>query len=151
MMSRLTQTQGKRLAELTHLLRPGWDIPGIEAAIRRAPERVSGLDVARALLNLAANPEVATPGLLPKPGRHWPVDDEGVSVLPPSNNVHCHVHPLSVLPCPQCEAERCLPDPVEHADYLAAKAALKARRPIPTEQKRLADFMPPTTSGEESS
>jgi hypothetical protein len=136
---RLTQTQGKRLCELAHLIRPEWDIPGIESAVRAAAEKAPAADVAIALLALAKNPEVRTPGLLPKPGKHWPTDDEGNSVLPVSHNVRCVEHPLNVHPCPQCKAEKdSTPDRVP--EYLEAKAALAARRPIPTVQKRLADF-----------
>jgi len=125
MMSRLTQSQGKRLCELAHLIRPEWDLPGIESAVRAAADMAPAADVAIALLALAKNPEVRTPGLLSKPGRHWPTDDKGVSVLPVSHNVRCPEHPISFHPCPQCEAKKCDPTP----DYLEAKAALRVTRP----------------------
>jgi hypothetical protein len=136
MMNRLTQTQGKRLCELAHLIRPEWDIPGIESAVRAAADKAPAADVAIALLALAKNPEVRTPGMLPKPGKHWPTDEQGVSVLPVSHNVRCPEHPINFHPCPLCAAKKCPPD----EEYLKAKAELAARRPIPTVQKRLADF-----------
>jgi len=147
-MSQLTQIQTKRLAELAHLLRPGWDVPGIEAAIRKAAEKAPALVVARATLNLAANADAVTPGMLPLPGRHWPVDDAGVSLLPTSHNVRCPEHPLSVMPCPQCEAKR-TPPPTDDPEYAAMKAALKARTRPQTEQQRLASFNPRPADGSE--
>ena len=137
---RLTQTQGKRLCELAHLFRPEWDIPGIAAAVRDASTKAAGVDVARALLAICADPAVKTPGMLPKPGRHWPTDDDGNSLLPVSHDVRCPEHTQHVHPCPQCVAKRSEPS----AEYLEAKKALaqiakpkaqeKRHQPTPAEE-----------------
>ena len=47
-----------------------------------------------------------------------------------SHNIRCPEHPIAFMPCPQCAAKRCLPDPVEHGDYLEAKKALAGARPV---------------------
>ena len=130
-MSRLTQTQGKRLCELAHLFRPEWDVPGIEAAVRSVPGTVSGLEVARALLALADNPEARTPGLLPKPGRHWPTSTDGTSVLPLSHDMPCPEHPAQVHPCPTCKAEKTPPTDDAMAELRKAVADAKTAAPRP--------------------
>ena len=131
MMSRLTQTQGKRLCELAHLFRPSWDIPGIEAAVKSVAERAAGVDVARALLAICGDPNVKTPGMLSQPGRHWPIDDQGTSALPPSHDVPCPTHPGEVHPCPQCRKD-VVPCPPDLMDELRAKvrAAKEASRTV---------------------
>lgn len=99
-MSRLTQTQGKRLCELIHLLR-GWDIPGIESAVRKAAELGPAADVCVAALRVAANPEANTPGLIPSPGPHW----QGTVVASRIPPTMCGIHPEHrALGCPECKA-----------------------------------------------
>ena len=122
MMSRLTQTQGKRLCELVHLLRPEWDIPGIEAAVRKAADVATAAEVAAAACALAANTAIRTPGMLHQPGAHWPKGEQYAGPRQ-SNDVRCPEHPLSFHPCPECVAKRTEPSP----EYLAAKAALRSK------------------------
>jgi hypothetical protein len=74
--------------------------------------------------------------MLHQQGKHWRRPDGEQTGPNTSHNVRCPEHPLSFHPCPQCAAKKCPPD----EDYLKAKAELAARRPIPTVQKRLADF-----------
>lgn len=138
----MTQAQIQALATFISRVREDWDHPGIVAAISKASGLGSPFDVARALVNLAENRDLTSPGMLSQPGRHWVKASNEPTGPNLSNNVRCPEHPINFMPCPLCEAKRCLPDPVEHADYIAAREALKARRPIPTEQKRLADFTP---------
>lgn len=104
-MQRLSSSQGKRLCELAHLLRPDWDLPGIEAVVRDVATSAAGIDVARALLNLAANPAAKTPGLLKHSGRHWPTDDQGQPVRTPDMpHPKCPTHGAG-YPCPYCRTE----------------------------------------------
>lgn len=131
----ISQTQAQALATFIAKVRDDWDQPGILAAIQKAQSLGNPLQIGRALIALAENRELRTPALLSSPGKHWVHDGEPVGPNV-SNNVRCPEHPLSVHPCPQCAAKRC--DPTD--DYLQAKAELAQRRPIPTEQKRLADF-----------
>jgi hypothetical protein len=131
----ITQTQAQALATFAARIRDDWDQPGILAAIQKAQSLGSPAQIGRALMALAENRELRTPALLASPGKHWVQDGEPVGPNV-SHNVRCPEHPINFHPCPQCAAKKCEPTP----DYLEAKAALAARRPIPTEQKRLADF-----------
>lgn len=111
---------------------PDWDTPGIAAALRE----VGGTPGAA----LAAAALAAEDAALTKPSatafkHHWPTN-AGISAPRVSMDVRCPEHSLNVHPCAECAAKRCEPTD----DYLAAKAELAARRPIPTTQKRLADF-----------
>lgn len=135
----ISQTQAQALATFIARIRDDWDHPGIVAAISKASALGSPAQLGRALCALAENPDLRSPGLLSQPGRHWTQD--GVQTGPNvSHNIPCPVHPINNMPCPLCAAKKCPPDPVEHADYLAEKKKLAARRPIPTTEKRLADF-----------
>jgi hypothetical protein len=111
---------------------PAWDTAGIAAALRDVGGTPGAAFAAAAL--------AAEDTSLHKPSakafaQHWP-QNAGVTAPRTSYDVHCPEHPLSVHPCPQCAAKKCTPDPVEHADYLAAKAALRGRQgPAPREQR----------------
>lgn len=109
-----------------------WDTAGIAAALREVGGTPGAAFAAAAL--------AAEDTSLVKPSaaafrNHWP-QNTGVAGPSISHNMTCPEHPAQVHPCPQCAAKRC--DPTE--DYLQAKAELAQRRPIPTKQKRLADF-----------
>lgn len=112
-----------------------WDAAGIAAALREVGGTPGAAFAAAAL--------AAEDAALIKPSvaafkNHWP-QNTGVAGPAVSHDVHCPEHPLSVMPCPQCAAKR-TPPPVDDPEYAAMKADLRARRPIPTVQKRLADF-----------
>jgi hypothetical protein len=101
-----------------------WDAPGIAAALREVGGTPGAAFAAAAL--------AAEDAALVKPSAsafrvHWP-QNAGVSAPRQSMNVRCVDHPLSFQPCPQCAAKKCLPDPQEHADYLAEKKKLEARK-----------------------
>ena len=126
----ITRVQTEALATLATKLRPDWRHAGVVAAIDKAAETTSDpFDIARALVNLASEGSVQTPALLAGPGPHWRNPDGSTPHRRGDNDVHCPEHPLSVHPCPQCAAKRCLPDPVEHGDYLEAKKALPKLTP----------------------
>lgn len=119
MINALTRTQGQRLCELIHLLRPEWDLPGITAAVRKAAEIASGPEVCVAALRVAANPEAETPGLIPHPGSHWSQTAAGRHQPP----TPCGLHPgQPALGCPECKAI-----PVATPEQIAA-ARLRGRR-----------------------
>jgi hypothetical protein len=138
-MTTMTKVQAEALAAFVSRMRPEWRTVGIVAALEKAATTADAWDVAHALLNLAAEPSVLTPGLLPGPGPHWRRDDGSKPARRGDNDMHCPEHPSSVHPCPQCAAKR-TPPPLDDPEYAELKAALAARRPIPTVQKRLADF-----------
>jgi hypothetical protein len=103
---------------------PDWDTPGIAAALRE----VGGTPGAA----LAAAVLAAEDTALTKPSaaafrHHWPTN-AGISAPRISMDVRCPEHSLNVHPCAECAAKRCLPDPEAHADYLAEKKKLEARK-----------------------
>lgn len=105
-MTRLTRTQGQRLCELIHLLR-GWDMPGIEAAVRKAADLGPAADVCVAALRVAANPDANTPGLIPQPGTHWQQTTVAGRIAPPA----CHDHPDQPAGrCLDCRGTTSTPD-----------------------------------------
>jgi hypothetical protein len=126
----LNQTSAQALATFVTRVRPDWDHPGVMAAIHKASTLGTATQVARALINLAENPDLRTPAILHTPGSHWRTSETSTPELRGSHDVKCPEHPTNVHPCPQCAAKRCLPDPVEHGDYLEAKKALAGARPV---------------------
>ncbi len=100
-MNRLTANQGKRLCELIRLLRPDWDLPGIEAAVRKAATDATATDVCAAAVRAAANDAARTPGLIPQPGPHWAQTAHGQHYVHP----RCGLHPEHLAArCPACQA-----------------------------------------------
>lgn len=124
----ITRPQAESLATFVNRIRADWDHPGIVAAIGKASALGGPLDIAHALLTLAENRELTSPGMLPQQGKHWKRADGTQTGPNVSHNVRCPEHPISFHPCPQCAAKKCLPDPQEHADYLAEKKKLEARK-----------------------
>ena len=138
----LTQTQGQALATAVAKLRPDWDQSGILAALAKAANLGTPFQIARALVNLAENPDLRTPAILAQPGSHWRNPDGSTSHRRGDNDVRCIEHPSSFMPCPQCEAKR-TPPPADDPEYAAMKAALKGRRgPMPNTDTR--DKLTPT-------
>ena len=104
----LTKTQAEAIAtacqHVRHPDHPVWDRAGILAALRNAADAAPPADIARALMHLAANPELRTPAMLAQPGPHWTRPD-GTSARRDTHATRCHRHPSSVEPCPVCRAE----------------------------------------------
>lgn len=98
---RITRVQAEALGVLATRLRPDWDHPGVMAAIERARDTADALDLCRALLNLAGNPALTSPGMLPKPGRHWTRADGAPTPRRGDHTMHCPDHPDQPQPCPQ--------------------------------------------------
>lgn len=130
-MSTLTTLQSQRLAELAHLIRKDWDVPGIAAAIRNAA-KAPAAEVASALFALAADPNVKTPALLPQRGHWWPTG-EAMSGPAVSYNVPCPEHASQIMPCREC-ANQVTPAPPGFAAEVRASLAAVPR----TNQQRKA-------------
>lgn len=101
MTSALTRPMAQRLAEFIHMTRPEWNTPGILSALEQASTTTDALSIARALVNIADDPTVKTPGMLTRPGQHWRTP---AGELPPrrgDHNVPCPDHPGDHdMPCP---------------------------------------------------
>ncbi|WP_169787658.1 hypothetical protein [Luteipulveratus mongoliensis] len=92
----------QRLAELLHLLRRDWDLPGIQSALAQAAEIAPALDVCRAAIACAANEHARTPGLIARPGQHW----EKTTAAALTRPKECPDHPgQHALRCAACAAE----------------------------------------------
>lgn len=100
-MMPITRSQGQALAALLHQLRGDWDLPGINAAIRKAAAHGSAADVAVAACRCAANPEMRTPALISEPGTHWQGTVVGTRQAP----LMCAEHPTQpARHCADCTA-----------------------------------------------
>ena len=98
-MTTMTRVQAEALATFVTRVRPEWRQAGILAALEKAAPTADVYDVARALLNLAAEPSVLTPGLLPGPGPHWRKPDGQRIPRRGDHNVPCPDHDGHTMPC----------------------------------------------------
>lgn len=109
-MSHLTQSQGKTLCKLIRMLQPDWSMTGIENAVRAVSELADGAETCRVAIAYATDPDMATPGLMAKPGPHWAKTVTG-SRQPPTP---CGDHPdHAALGCPECKTR-----PVATPDFI---------------------------------
>ncbi len=111
------------LVTLARSLRPGWDEPGVRAAIRAALVRQpmpTLADLAYALVRLAIDPTIASPVVLGMDGPHW----HTTSVK--------HTAPQPPRRCPNCgneieyaKAHTCIPTRIgdHRAGIIAARNA----------------------------
>lgn len=125
---KLTKEQAQALASTVRLFRPDWHYAGTMKALERAANLGSPAMVARALFDLADNPQLTTPGLLPQAGPHWHRTD-GSSAKRESHAMTCPEHPGQAQPCQPCSANVApMPDDVRAA---LAGAVEKGRAAIP--------------------
>ena len=125
---KLTKEQAQALASAVRLFRPDWHYAGTMKALERAANLGSPAMVARALFDLADNPQLTTPGLLPQAGPHWHRAD-GSSAKRESHAMRCPEHPDQTQPCQPCKADATpMPDEVRTA---LADAVAKGQAAIP--------------------
>ena len=123
-MTILTRTQAEALAAFIIRVRTDWSHGGVMAAIGKVTD-ADPLDIARALVNLAADPTALTPALLEKPGPWWR-NPESRNVAPPRNSMRCHEHPDQEMPCATCRAELVPATASQIAGHMAAIRAATA-------------------------
>lgn len=108
MMHSITSTQAQHLAQLVAALRPGWDIPGIRAAIHAAKDRAPADDLALALIRLTRRTDLRTPAVLAEDGPHWLAPD--LQQVRDSRRPKCPEHQVDTRVsdglCPLCLADR---------------------------------------------
>ena len=122
---RIDRAQAEALAAFIIRVRTDWSHGGVMAAIGKVTD-ADPLDIARALVNLAADPTALTPALLEKPGPWWR-NPESRNVAPPRNSMRCHDHPDHEVPCPACRAAYEANPPRPESIAAALKAARRAR------------------------
>lgn len=107
MRQTISSTQAQYLAQLTHALRPDWDVPGIRAAISRARHRAPADDIALALIRLTRRDDLRTPAILAEDGPHWLAPD--LRQVRDSRRPKCPAHLVETRVgdglCPLCLAD----------------------------------------------
>lgn len=121
---RMTKVQAEALAAFVARIRPEWRPAGILAALEKAAPTADVHDVACALIRLAEDATVKTPGLLPQPGPHWLKPDGSKPARRGDHTMTCPEH-AERLPCGRCIADTGAPP----AEVLGAiRAALDAAK-----------------------
>jgi hypothetical protein len=140
-MSTMTRVQAEALAAFIVRLRTDWRPAGVVAALEKAAPNADPFDVARALINLASEPSVKTPGLLPGPGPHWRNPEGEIPGRRGDHDIPCVDHPSQVHPCPTCRAEKppLSPEAIAELRAIAAEAKTRVPRPKFGTSKREAD------------
>ena len=121
----ITRTQAEALAAFVTRVRTDWSAAGVIAACEKVRD-ADTLDIARALVNLAADRTALTPALIAKPGPWWR-NPAGENVAPPRHTIACYRHPDQDVPCPTCR-DAVLADPPRPETIAAAKAAVRSPR-----------------------
>lgn len=102
-MNRLDDDQAHALTMLIHRMRPRWDIPGIQAALRKASDMASSpWALVTAALKAAEDEKNHTPAVIAMPGTHW--HTRPVGTVTPPRRLPCDEpnHTGEVGDCPEC-------------------------------------------------
>lgn len=120
----MTKVQAEALAAFVARIRPEWRPAGILAALEKAAPTADVHDVACALIRLAEDATVKTPGLLPQPGPHWLKADGSKPARRGDHTMTCPEH-AEHLPCGRCIADTGAPPAEVLGDIKAALDAAK--------------------------
>ena len=148
MMPPITDDQARPLAALLAALHPGWDIPGIRAALHKARHKAPAHELAIAAIRCAMRADLETPALIAEDGPHW----HGTEAAKDTRFERCPVDGHRSYPawnCGACRSEALEAEPAEapitaltpeqHAANArgarAVRAALNANRTTTTEEK----------------
>lgn len=110
-MTQMTKVQAEALTALIVRLRPEWRPAGVMAALEKAKDGADTFDVSRALINLAADASVITPGLLHQPGPHWLRPDGSKPARRGDSTMRCPEHGEPYTSCGQCKNGDYVPPP----------------------------------------
>lgn len=121
---KMTKVQAEALAAFVARIRPEWRPAGILAALEKAAPTADVHDVACALIRLAEDATVKTPGLLPQPGPHWLKADGSKPARRGDHTMRCPEH-AEHLPCGRCIADTGAPPAEVLGDIRAALDAAK--------------------------
>ena len=135
MTAEISQAQAQALAGFLAALRPGWDAPGIVAALCKARHRADVAEVAIAAIRAAVDPSNRTPAVIALDGAHWrepqPATVRHEPLQPPRPAEQCPQHPGRHRDsCGLCRVEHYGPtvEPLD-GDVAAVRRAL--RQPMP--------------------
>ena len=136
-MTTPSRTDAEALATFTRRLRPDWNHAGIVAAILAC--RTAALsETAVALIRMAEDGSVQTPGLLNTPGRWWfkAADQDRPAGEATRNRDRCPEHPdHDRLECPRHDRTPAHPDTIAAALAAAREAKRTARHKLDTEAR----------------
>lgn len=93
------------LAAYVASIRRDWDMPGIRANISKARHRGTPLQIGTALLRLAANPDLRSPGMLADDGAHWGTPTVTPTIRQPRCPILGHEHELAAPHCRTCRSD----------------------------------------------
>lgn len=132
----MSGVQAQALAAFVSRIRPEWNVKGIVSALEKAAPTGDVHDVACALIRLAADPTVKTPGMLPQPGAHWLKPDGTKPHRRGDHTMTCPDpdHGGERMPCGQCASNTGAPPAEVQAEIRAALEAAKT-----THQQRAAE------------
>ena len=119
---KITRAQAEALAAFIIRVRADWRQAGVSASMEKCPDEYP-LDIARALINLAADATVQTPGLLHSAGPHWLRPDGKSTPRKGDNNIPCPEHTGQTMPCRRCTEGTRPPTPDELAEIREAYQA----------------------------
>lgn len=121
---RITKVQAEALTAFVVRVRPEWRPAGVMAALEKAADTADVHDVACALIRLAQDTTVHTPGLLPQPGPHWLKPDGSKPTRRGDHTMRCPEHGER-LPCDPCREDATPPPEDVRAEMRAALEAAK--------------------------
>lgn len=123
---KMTKVQAEALTAFVVRVRPEWRPAGVMAAIEKSVDTADVHDVACALIRLAEDRTVITPGLLPQPGPHWLKPDGSKPARRGDHTMRCPDHGEPYLSCSQCKSIEPTPPPEDvRAEMRAALEAAK--------------------------
>lgn len=105
MRAPITDEQARPLAALLAALHPGWDIPGIRAALHKARHKAPADELAIAAIRCAMRADLKSPALIAEDGPHW----HGTEAARDTRFERCPVDGHRSYPawnCGACRADR---------------------------------------------
>lgn len=124
----MTKVQAEALTAFVVRVRPEWRPAGVLAALEKAAPTADVHDVACALIRLAQDQSVHTPGLLPQQGPHWLKPDGSKPARRGDHTMRCPEHGEPYLSCTECAAKECgPPSPHIRAEITEALEAAKTK------------------------
>lgn len=102
MTGTITDDQARALSHLVTLLRPGWDVSGIRAALSKARHHADASELAIAAIRACQDPANRTPAVIALDGPHWRTGGGALTRDLPA--VKCDEHGLP-QPCRSCAAD----------------------------------------------
>lgn len=123
---KITKVQAEALTAFVVRVRPEWRPAGVMAALEKAADTADVHDVACALIRLAQDTTVHTPGLLPHPGPHWIRHDGSKPARRGDHTMRCPEHDQR-LPCEPCKTDITPPPEDVRAEMRAALEEAKTK------------------------